>query len=251
MTSYNEFKNMYLGKSVDIDHCYGAQCWDLASGAYMPYIGGWALHCGLTNYVKDIANQRNTNGILQFCTDIGLQAELQPGDICVWTNCPACPDSHIAIYDHDDGQNAVYFLGQRQPEAYVTVKRIPVSGIIGVFRPKIFEKGSGHKPMPDQILSVGSKVKSDTFYVQSIDYARDWMYNSKVGGWVPCADVDEVDSRDGCMDQIVHVGSGVQFNKGLMTVTGLEKSNGVWIAKCDKLDYWVLPDCLIEVEDGR
>lgn len=253
MASYNEFKSKYLGRYVDVDGFPAHQpyqCWDLVSGVYFPYIGGHTISCRQSGYVKDIANQRQTNGILDFCTDIGLQAELQPGDICVWTNCSAAPYSHIAIYDSDNGQDCVYFLGQNQPYPYVNILRMDVSGIIGVFRPKIFE---GQKPtpshQPDQILSIGSKVRSNGFYVQNIDYAKDWGYNSTVGGWFPFRDVDEVDARDGRCDQYCHIGSGVAFNKGTMTVTGMRQVNGVWLIKCDKLGYEVLPDCLYEIED--
>lgn len=256
MASYIDFRNKYLGKSVDVDGFPANQpyqCWDLVSGLYFPYVGGFKIHCGQTGYVKDIANQRNSNGILTFCDDIGLSAELRPGDICIWTNCADAPYSHIAIYDHDNGQNEVYFFGQNQPYAYCTVKAIPVGGIIGVFRPKIFAgKNPAPNPKPkeaDQILSVGSVVVSNGFYVERIDYARDWIYNSCVGGWFPAADVDEVDSLDGRKDQILHRGSGVAFNKGRMKVTGLRKVNGIWVCKCDKLNYEVRPECLVEVED--
>ena len=251
MESYLDFRNKYLYKSVDVDGFPTGQpyqCWDLVSGVYFPYIGGKTISCRQSGYVKDIANQRNSNGILDFCTDIGLNAELQAGDICVWGECPECPYSHIAIYDSDNGQSAVYFLGQNQPVPYVTISRIGVSGIIGVFRPKIFE---GQKPThgADQVLSVGSKVRSNGFYVEHLDYVKDWLYNSSVGGWIPCADVDEVDARDGAKDQYLHIGSGVAFNKGTMTVTGMRCVNGQWLIKCDKLGYEVKPDCLYELED--
>ena len=96
-------------------------------------------------------------------------------------------------------------------------------------------------------MTVGSKVTSNGFYVQNIDYQNDWIYNSSVGGWFPAADVDEVDARDGAKDQWLHIGSGVAFNKGTMTVTGVDvASNRVWL---DKLNYPVLADCLYEVED--
>lgn len=260
MASYLDFKNRVLGRKIDVDGFPAwqpYQCWDVVSGTYFPYIGGHVINCRQSGYVKDIANQRNSNGILDFCVDVGLTAELQPGDICVWTNCPACPSSHIAIYDHDDGQNAVYFLGQNQSVPYVTIARIPVGGIVGVFRPKIFNGKSptpapGPKPRkPDQILTKGSKVTSWGFYVQKIDYINDTFYNDWVGGWIPAADVDEVDAGDGKLDQYLHVGSGVAFAKkfGRMTVEDLKVINGRWCAKLDKLDYYVSCACLNEVED--
>lgn len=253
--SYSDFKSIYLGHSVDVDgfpknNIY--QCWDLVCGKYMPYIGGKVIHCGLTGYVKDVANQRKTNGILDFCVDIGLEATLQPGDICVWTNCSETPYSHIAIYDHDDGQNAVYFLGQNQPYNYVNVKKLAVSGIIGVFRPKIFVNV---KPTPvvkkaDQILTKGSKVTSYGFRVEALRYRNGrWeMKNSWVGGWFPTAFVSEVDTHDGKKDNILHIGSGVAFD-GTLTVSDINiKRNTAYIKE---FGMWVYSRCLYEVKDGQ
>lgn len=256
--SYQDFKEKYLGKRVDVDGFPASQpyqCWDYVSGLYFPYIGGKVIHCGQSGYVKDIANQRNSNGILDFCVDVGLKATLQPGDICIWTNCPACPYSHIAIYDHDDGQDAVFFIGQNQSATYVNIIKIPVAGIIGVFRPKIFVgkkedaevKQAKKKKKPDQILTKGSKVISEGFYIQKINYQKDWGYNSWVGGWFPLKDVDEVDALDGRKDQIVHIGSGCAFNKGVMTVIDINVKNDT--ALCKELGYWVKSRCLREVED--
>ena len=253
--SYSEFKSMYLGKSVDVDgypvyNIY--QCWDVVMGKYAPYIGGKVIHCGKTGYVIDIATERNTNGILDFCVDVGLEATLQQGDICVWKKCPACPYSHIAIYDHDEGQNAVYFLGQNQPYNYVNIQKIDVSGIIGVFRPKIFVNV---KPTPqpkkcDQLLTVGSKVQSYGFYVERLRIRnKQWeMYNSWVGGWIPTAHVHEVDARDGKKDNILHIGSGVAFD-GTLTVSAINvKKNQAYLKE---LGYWVYSRCLNEVKEGR
>ncbi len=136
--TYEQIKNECLGKSFDMDGAYGAQCWDFAAYVMKHYYGGFPIHCGLSGYACDIALQRHTNGILTFMKDVGLEATLKPGDICVWGNgAPDCPYSHIALYDHDDGQDAVYFLGQNQSgHPYVDIERISTAGIIGVFRPR-------------------------------------------------------------------------------------------------------------------
>jgi len=252
--SYSDFKLKYLGKSVDVDGFPAGsiyQCWDLVSGVYFPYIGGRTISCTKTGYVLDIATQRKTNGILDFCIDVGLKETLQAGDICIWGKCAACPKSHIAIYDHDKGQNAVYFLGQNQPYNYVNVKQIDTSGIIAVFRPKIFVK---IKPTPvkkpDQILTVGSKVVSNGFYVERLRYRKkQWeLYNAWAGGWIPTKDVDEVDAHDGKKDNILHVGSGVAFS-GKYTVSKVNtKQDTVYLKE---LGYWVKSRCLIETKDGK
>ena len=249
--SYSDFKLKYLGKSVDVDGfpVYNKyQCWDLVSGVYFPYIGGKTIHCGQTGYVIDIANQRKTNGILDFCVDVGLKETLQAGDICVWGKCKECPYSHIAIYDHDDGQNAVFFLGQNQPYNYVNVKKLDVAGIVGVFRPKIFVKIKPVKPA-DQILTVGSKVKSYGFRVERLRYKnKQWeLYNSWVGGWIPTAHVSEVDAKDGKKDNILHMGSGVAFD-GTLTVSKIDVKNNRAFLK--ELGYWVYSRCLNEVKDA-
>lgn len=253
--SYSDFKEKHLGLRIDLDGFpvnQKFQCWDLAN-KYFLYIGGHKIHCGQSGYVKDIANQRNTNGLLNFCDDIGLKAEMQPGDIVVWTNrSPHCPYSHIAIYDHDNGQDEIYFLGQNQPYPWVTVQRIPWQGIIGVFRPKIFANKEV-KPTPkrpDQILTVGSVCTSWGFYVERMRWKNGgWqMYNSWVGGWIPCKDVDEVDKLDGKMDQILHIGSGCAFH-GTLTVGAVNVKEDTAYIK--ELGYWVKCRCLNEIKEGR
>lgn len=244
-----------MGNSYDVDNFPQPnkwQCWDYVSGVYFPYIGGKAIHCSQTGYVKDIAFGKNWNGILDFCDDVGLHEELKIGDVCIWNNCPACPWSHIAIYYYDHGQYDVHFAGQNQPAPYVTNEPISVVGIIGVFRPKIFadhkeddKDQDTHKPTKDQFLTRGSLVVSATFKIEKIDAAKNLGYSRAVGGWFPLDDVDEVDAIDGALDQVVHVGSSVKFNKGVMRVTGFAYGN---IVSVDKLGYLINADCLIEIE---
>lgn len=251
--SYSNYKNSVLGKRIDLDGfpVYNKyQCWDLANH-YFLYIGGHRISCTQSKYVKDIANQRKTNGILDFCVDIGLKAEMQPGDIVVWREIsPHCPYSHIAIYDHDNGQNEIYFLGQNQPYPWVTVQRIPWQGIIAVFRPKIFNHKEVTPSKPDQILTVGSKVTSYGFYVERLRWKNGgWqMYNAWVGGWIPTKDVDEVDALDGKKDQILHIGSGCAF-PGTYTVTAVNPKDDTCFLK--ELGYWVKCRCVEEVKEGK
>ena len=100
---------------------------------------------------------------------------------------------------------------------------------------------------PDQILTVGSKVKAIGLIAEKIDVQNDMVYNSVAGGWIPCKDVEEVDSRDGNNDQILHVGSGFTF-PNVMTVGKVDAVNDrVYI---NELGYWLQAKSLDEVEEG-
>lgn len=176
MTPYNEFKNMVLGRGFDMDGAYGNQCWD-GYAKYCQYLGYPACYCTTSGYVKDIANNRRSNGLLNNFIDVGLNAALQPGDVCVWGNCPDTPYSHIAIYDSDSGQNHVRFLGQNQGgyNGAFDVREIPVSGIIGVFRPKCFTGNQQPKPVYGENVMNGIPddfVKEKATFTVAVDEIR-------------------------------------------------------------------------------
>lgn len=111
-------------------------------------------------------------------------------------------------------------------------------------------KPSPSSDYPDQILTVGSKVKSYGFLVEDLRWRNGgWqMYNSWVGGWIPCKDVDEVDARDGKKDQIVHKGSGCAF-PGVYTVTDVDPVTDTCFLK--ELGYRVKCRCVEEVKEGK
>lgn len=137
--TYAQIKKATLGKSYDVDGYYGAQCWDFIMYVAKTYYNGKVISCTSTGYVKDIANNKNSNGILSFCKDVTSKgiAQAKSGDIVVWTNCSATPYSHIALFDSKSG-STYYFLGQNQAgHAYVDVQAIATSGIIGIFRPNV------------------------------------------------------------------------------------------------------------------
>lgn len=156
---YQTIKNETLGYQIDIDYFpkeQPYQCWDFVMYVAEKYLDGNRIHCGITTYVIDIANTDTTNGILNWCDKVPLTVELQQGDICIWGICESCPYSHIAMYDHDNGQNAVYFLGQNQPYPKVTVCQIDVSGIVAVYRPKALhrqESGNVMNYTPDDFIN--------------------------------------------------------------------------------------------------
>ena len=109
--TYQEFYNQMLGKAVDIDGYYGAQCWDGAM-YYLQKLGYKAISCTTSGYVKDIWNNRKTNGILNYCNEVTV---MQPGDIAVFKEVAGwTPYSHIAIFHSDIDGKYGWFFGQNQ-----------------------------------------------------------------------------------------------------------------------------------------
>lgn len=136
MITPHEYYLSVNGKTIDMDGAYGGQCWDLYAH-YMKTLGYKYANCTTTGYVKDIWNNRKTNGMLDSCIEVSVNA-MQDGDIAVWGNCDACPKSHIAIFRKDNGNGTGIFLGQNQSGQYVDQKSFTYTGIIGVFRPKCY-----------------------------------------------------------------------------------------------------------------
>ena len=151
--SYQEFKNMVLGKAFDLDGAYGAQCWD-GYAYYMQYLGLKPAWCTSTGYVQDIYTNMDNNGMKTQCD---LVYNLQPGDIVVFPRNSVTPLSHVAIFDSDAGNGYGNFLGQNQtsPDASgspFSIAKYPYSATYyWAFRPKIYaqqQQQAQPKPAP-------------------------------------------------------------------------------------------------------
>ena len=126
--SYQEFKNMVLGKAFDVDGWYSAQCWD-GYAYYMQYLGLKPAWCTSTGYVQDIYTNMDSNDMKAQCD---LVYNLQPGDIVVFPRNSVTPLSHVAIFDSDAGNGYGNFLGQNQTSADASgsafsIARLPYS----------------------------------------------------------------------------------------------------------------------------
>ena len=138
--SYQEFKNMVLGKAFDVDGWYSAQCWD-GYAYYMQYLGYTPAWCTSTGYVQDIYTNMDSNGMKSQCD---LVYNLQAGDIVVFPRNSVTPLSHVAIFDSDAGNGYGNFLGQNQTSADASgsafsIARLPYSATYYyAFRPKIY-----------------------------------------------------------------------------------------------------------------
>lgn len=143
ITSYMQFYNMVLNHGYDIDSHYGWQCWD-GYAEYCIQLGVPFASCTVTRYVRDIWEQRKTNGILNYFNEV---TQLQPGDVVVFRPCAVTPTSHIAIFHSDCGGGYGYFLGQNQGSPYTNPNggsafnlcKLPYSATYDTgFRPKRF-----------------------------------------------------------------------------------------------------------------
>lgn len=111
MVSYMEFYNSRIGRAYDKDGYYGAQCWD-GEAEYSDYLGAQRVNCTSSGYVKDLWEDRYSNGILNDFDEVDLD-DLQTGDVVVFKEHPYTPPSHVAIV-HEVSGNGAYMLGQNQ-----------------------------------------------------------------------------------------------------------------------------------------
>ena len=144
MKTAQEFINDQLGKAVDVDGYYGAQCWDLF--AYFCKQAGYPVFsCTTTGYVKDIYKNRLSSGILNYFNNVSV---MQKGDWCIWDNCAACPSSHIAMFVEDVDGARGKFLGQNQGASTANIITLPYAGNLGALRPKCYVSIPTPKPTP-------------------------------------------------------------------------------------------------------
>lgn len=136
--SYEDFKQSVFGRAFNIDGAYGAQCWD-GYAQYCRYLGYPFANCTTSGYVKDIWNNRKSNGTLNYFDEVNV---MKPGDIAVFREVAGVtPYSHIAIFDHDAGDGSGWFLGQNQggKNGAFNLCKIPYSATFDTaFRPKCF-----------------------------------------------------------------------------------------------------------------
>lgn len=172
--SYQEFKNMVLGKAYDIDGAFGAQCWD-GYAYYMQYLGLKPAWCTSSGYVQDIYTNMDSNGMKTQCD---LVYNLQAGDIVVFPRNSVTPLSHVAIFDSDAGNGYGNFLGQNQtsPDASgsaFSIAKLPYSATYyWAFRPKVYiQQQQQEKPKPTpqpKPTQKPVKVKDETATFESI-----------------------------------------------------------------------------------
>lgn len=246
MASYQDFKNKVLGKRFDVDGYYGYQCWD-GYAYYSKYLGYPISHCTTSHFVKDIWNNRKTNGMLNNYNEVTV---MQPGDVAVFKECSVTPDSHIAIFDSDAGNGYGWFLGQNQGGAggAFNLCKLPYYATFDTaFRPKCFAKTTSNvtasKPTTtteviDQILHTGSYVTSCAMKIGNQGLKNvggtTCCYLSQLGGWFPISHVTEYDNSDGKKDNyLANTNAKVYVTRcrveAVNTKDNLVKIHGIWV----------------------
>lgn len=163
MISAKEFRNTYIGKSIDVDGAAGVQCVDLFKQCC--YLAGKkAFSLGGSGYADEIIHRFTALGLDDYFTKVSL-SDAQYGDWCVWDKgSKEAPDSHVAMFEEWDGSSRAIFLGQNQGGvAKATEISISTSGIIGVLRLKAWKTSSATSTK----YKVGDTVTINGVYTSS------------------------------------------------------------------------------------
>lgn len=142
---FEQFKNKYLGKTVDVDGMYGGQCVDLFNAWNRDYNGTY-INCSPSGYARSIAENKKNNGILNYFKETAVN-NMIPGTVVVYGICDFAPVSHVCFFIKDNGNGTYQALQQNtNNRQYVTIDNNPYNGIIGAF-------------IPNQILEEKNKEK--------------------------------------------------------------------------------------------
>ena len=142
--TYTEFKDYTLGKCLDADGYYGAQCWDLASVFWMNYTkdGRWLSTCG-TGAAKGAWNCKEQNAGTEFDLITDTQS-LQPGDWIIFTSGKY---GHVGMALSSYNNGYITLLGQNQGGdkcdgggSKTNIISISLKSFAGAFRPKSYIK---------------------------------------------------------------------------------------------------------------
>lgn len=138
------FKNYVLGKCLNTDGAYGAQCWDLADVFWQNVAGRRAQTCGTgaaKGMIQDGCWQKNSGNEFVMIWD---PTQLQAGDWVIFTNGQW---GHVGMALGSYNNGYVTLLGQNQAGGYCAVGgsaanivNISLKNFGGAFRYKKYEE---------------------------------------------------------------------------------------------------------------
>lgn len=117
--TYNEFRDKYKGKYIDVDNQYGAQCWDLAQRYFTECLKLPASVLGGCGLVSNMLYPPKRNELDKYFDEVPTTA-MYGGDVVIWEY------GHIAIFDHWDGKKNWYFSQNPNPCNVITINRYGV-----------------------------------------------------------------------------------------------------------------------------
>lgn len=177
MITAQEFRNKYIGKAIDVDGAYGAQCVDLFKQVcYLAGMKPFAL--GGTGYAEEIAKRFKPLGLDKYFDLVSL-ANIKYGDWVIWQKgSKDCPVSHVAMFVGKDGNNRIIALGQNQGKPQANEISLSTHGIIGILRLKVWSNSASKpKPTTSTKYKVGTVVCTNTLATSSTGgkvYKGDW-----------------------------------------------------------------------------
>lgn len=159
------FKNYTIGKCLNTDNAYGAQCWDLADVYWQNYAGRRAQTCG-TGAAKGMTNdgcwQKNAGDDFVMIWDA---KDLQAGDWLIFGNGQY---GHVGMALGAYNNGYITLLGQNQGGdkcdgggSSTNIVNISLKHFTGAFRPKAYIVQPEPAPKPEQ--------KNDGYIVQKGD----------------------------------------------------------------------------------
>ncbi len=132
------FVNTYLGKKVDADGCFGAQCVDL----FRQYVKDvWSIKehtgpCATTGGAKDLYLDYNKMPLEKKYFTRSSTKSPKPGDVVIWDSSPTNKYGHVAICLGLLGDSVIVFEqdGFKQDGAKVNIRS--KKNMLGVLRKK-------------------------------------------------------------------------------------------------------------------
>lgn len=167
---FNEFKNKYLGKTVDVDGAFGGQCVDLFNAWNRDYNNCY-INCAPTGYARSLAENKANNGILNYFNETAINNMIE-GTVVVYGQCKFAPVGHVGFFIEDNGDGTFKCLQQNyNNQQVVTINNNPYSGIIGAFIPKQVQEEFNRK-LEEQKKQ--EEVKEEVKYLNLNDNIDSW-----------------------------------------------------------------------------
>lgn len=179
---FSAFYNTRVGRAIDIDGVWGAQCVDTAKD-WMSYVGfsGAMQALGGDGYAHQYFYRGEALGLTSFFVQVF--DNFQPGDMMVYQEYPVyTPLSHVGLYygNLGGGWHQCFSQNQGGPNGAGNVVSLPDEAVLCGYRLK-----EGTTWNADGQCVPGSHVKCSTDYVTEIDFKNNTVKLQLMDAWIP------------------------------------------------------------------